>query len=359
VQLAHACHRWGFETVIPVSWGDELLAGEVISRCASRENRPAIHCSCPRVAERLGQHAAKLEQTIMWLATPAVATALYLRAHAGSEPIHITYAGACPGADDASIDQRVTPTELLLAISARGIDIAAQPTVFEDIIPPDRRRHFSSAAGLPDAQRLWEEAAFRLAQPSDIDLSIGIAQLLLGEERLLVDLAPAVGCVCRAGSSHDTDSLRAPTPVVSLGVVDVNRAPPAMLASRTQDGPSAPEAEVIVPEAPSPSGWSRRQSPAKPVFRRHVAWRRQTPRPGAMLARTSASYVAISERRPVLERREVRIAIATAIAVAILALGVWLGRTYALERSVLTGAAVAPSDSPGLLSPHRSPWSRS
>ena len=345
--------------MIPASWGDELVAGDVISRCASRENRPAIHCFCPRVAERLGPHAARLEQTIMWLTNPAVATALYIRAHAASDPIHITYAGACPGADDASIDQRVTPTELLMAISARGIDIAAQPMVFEDIIPPDRRRHFSSAAGLPDAQRLWESAAFRLAQPSDIDLSIGIAQLLLGDERLLVDLAPAVGCVCRAGSSSDGDSLKAPTPVVSHGVVDVGRAPPAMLASRKKDDDHTPSnAEAIVPEATGPSGWSRRQSPAKPMFRRQVAWRRQTPRPGAILARTSASYVAMTERRPVLERREVRIAIATAIAVAILALGVWLGRTYALERSVLTGAAVAPSDSPGLLSPHRLPASR-
>ena len=346
--------------MIPASWGDELVAGEVISRCASRENRPAIHCFCPRVAERLGPHAARLEQTIMWLTNPAVATALYIRAHAASDPIHITYAGACPGADDASIDQRVTPTELLMAISARGIDIAAQPMVFEDIIPPDRRRHFSSAAGLPDAQRLWESAAFRLAQPSDIDLSIGIAQLLLGDERLLVDLAPAVGCVCRAGSSSDGDSLKAPTPVVSHGVVDVGRAPPAMLASRKKDDDHTPSnAEATVPEATGPSGWSRRQSPAKPMFRRQVAWRRQTPRPGAILARTSASYVAVPERQPMLERREVRIVIATAIAAAILALGVWLGRTYGTQPNVLTGAVVAPSDSPGLLSPHRLPASRS
>lgn len=295
----------------------------------------------------------------MWLATPAVATALYVRAHAGSEPVHITYAGACPGADDASIDQRVTATELLMAISARGIDITAQPTVFEDIIPPDRRRHFSSAAGLPDAQRLWEAAAFRLAQPSDIDLSIGIAQLLLGEERLLVDLAPAVGCVCRAGSPTDNDSLKAPTPVVIHGMVDVRRAAPAMLETRTMSSaPRSVEADAIPAESGSPSGWSRRQSPARPIFRRQVAWRRQTPRPGAILARTSASYVAVPERPPVLERREVRIAIATAIAAAILALGVWLGRTYGTQRNVLTGATTAPSDSPALLSPFRLPASR-
>lgn len=296
----------------------------------------------------------------MWLTTPAVATAMYIRAHAASDPLHITYAGACPGAEDPSIDQRVTPTELLMAISARGIDIAAQPMVFEDIIPPDRRRHFSAAAGLPDAQRLWESAAFRLAQPSDVDLSIGIAQLLLAEERLLVDLAPAAGCACRAGSSSEGDSLRAPAPVVTHGVVDVSRAPPAMLASRKKDDDASPsKTPAIVPEATGLPGWSRRQSPAKPVLRRHVAWRRQTPRPGAILARTSASYVAVPERRPMLERRDVRIAIATAIAAAILALGVWLGRTYGTQRNMLTGAVMGPSDSPGLLVPHRLPASRS
>src|SRR5690242_4097009 len=105
VQLVHACHRWGFSTVVPSSWGDELLAGEVIKRCSTRENRPAIQCSCPRVAERLGANAAKLDDFVFWLATPPVAAAQYIRAHAAAGEVHITYAGACPGAIDASIDE--------------------------------------------------------------------------------------------------------------------------------------------------------------------------------------------------------------------------------------------------------------
>jgi hypothetical protein len=357
VQLAHACHRWGFASVIPASWGEELLASETIRRCALRENRPAIHCACPRVAERLGAHAARLDDTIIWLATPPVATARYVRAHAGPEAVHITYAGGCPGAADASIDQRVTPTELMMAIGARGIDVAAQPTVFEDISPPDRRRHFSAPAGLPDPQHLWGAAAFRVAQPSDVDLSIGIAQLLLTEERLLIDLGALVGCSCRAGSLADDSvaTLRSPTPVVRDGVVDVTRAAPAVREAQGDERrvslSEAPEAVAV--HLPRQGAWPRRHSPSKPIFRRQVAWKRQTPRPGAIVARSSASWLALPDRLPILQRPVVRAAIVTAIALATLMLGMLIGMRYASADDVVTGAARI--DSPALSSRSRSP----
>jgi hypothetical protein len=359
VQLVHACHRWGFSSVVPASWGDELLAGEVIRRCASRENRPAIQCSCPRVAERLGAHAAKLDDSIFWLATPPVAAAQYIRAHSSGADIHITYAGACPGAMDSSIDQRITPVELLLAISSRGIEVAAQPTVFENIIPPDRRRYFSAAAGSPDPQRLWETAAFRVAQPADIDLSIGVAQLLLGDDRVLIDMAPSVGCICRTTPTMDHDpglALRSPTPVVHDGVVDVVRSAPALTAPENRTARRADFATEGVDEAVEatrPASPPRRPSQGKAVFRRQIAWRRQTPRPGIIVARTSAVMVAVPESRPLLQRTEVRMAIATAVAVATQILGFWLGRRTPPGAGLVTGAAAI--DSPRLLSRSRLP----
>jgi hypothetical protein len=331
VQLVHACHRWGFTTVVPASWGDELVAGEVIRRCSARENRPAIQCSCPRVAERLGTHASKLDDSIFWLATPPVAAAQYIRAHSNGAEVHITYAGSCPGAMDSSIDQRMTPTELLMAISSRGIDVGAQPTVFENIIPPDRRRHLSGAAGTPDAQRLWESAAFRVAHPSDIDLSIGVAQLLLGDERVLIDIAPQVGCVCRTIPSPDTDPssmLRSPTPVVRENVVDVGRAAPVIRESNVGMSGKPPAVEKPAREEPSEPPRqtisSRRQSPGKPVFRRQTVWKRQTPRPGIVVARTSAVIMTVPEPTPVLKRPVVQAAIVGAIAVAGMMLGMWI-----------------------------------
>lgn len=360
VQLVHACHRWGFSTVVPASWGDELLAGEVIRRCSSRENRPAIQCSCPRVAERLGAHASKLDDAIFWLSTPPVAAAQYVRAHSGTSEVHITYAGACPGAIDTSIDQRITPTELLLSISARGIDVAAQPTVFENIIPPDRRRHFSAAAGSPDPQRLWEAAAFRVAQPTDIDLSIGVAQLLLSDDRVLIDIAPSVGCICRTTATFDSDPtvvLRSPSPIVREGIVNVTRSAPAIREPESRNarrGDFTPVADEETPEiSRSPAAGAKRPSPTKIVFRRQSAWRRQTPSPGVIVARTSAVLAALPERLPMLHRVGVRAAIATAVAVAMLTLGIWLGRKWAPTAVLPTGAA--PIESSGRLSRSRSP----
>ena len=336
VQLVHACHRWGFSSVVPSSWGDELLAGEVIKRCTARENRPAIQCSCPRIADRLGAHAAKIDDSVFWLATPPVAAAQYIRAHAKSADVHITYAGACPGAIDSSIDDRMSPTELLMAISTRGIDIAAQPMVFENIIPPDRRRHFSTAAGMPEPQRLWEAAAFRISQPSDIDLSIGVAQLLLSDERILIDMTAQVGCVCRADlvTIDSTATLRAPSPVVREGIIEVSRSAPVahehLRESRRPlvDTPPAEEpTEVVVPEVhAAENAVVRRNSPARPGIRRQSAWRRQTPRPSVAVARTSAVMIAVPESPAFLKRTDVRVAIATAVAVASLMLGIWIGR---------------------------------
>jgi hypothetical protein len=328
VQLVHACHRWGFSTVVPSSWGDELVAAEVIRRCASRDNRPAIQCSCPRVAERLEGNAGKIDDSVFWLVTPPVAAAQYIRAHA-SGSVHVTYAGGCPGAIDASIDQRISPTELLMAISSRGIDISVQPTVFENIIPPDRRRHFSGAAGMPDVQRLWEAAAFRIAQPADIDLSIGVAQLLLGEDRVLVDMTAQVGCLCRTDPvlGDPTAALRSPSPVVRDGVIDVSRSAP-VAHERTPESKrplvdAAPTTPVDV--ISFPASILRRNSPARPGIRRQSAWRRQSPRPSVAVARASEVMVAVPVRT-FLRRRDVRAAIATALAVASLMLGIWIGR---------------------------------
>ena len=342
VQLVHACHRWGFSTVVPASWGDELLAAEVIRRCAARENRPAIQCSCPRVAERLGANAARLDDSIFWLATPPVAAAQYIRAHTTSGDVHITYAGSCPGANDASVDQRMSPTELLLAISSRGIDLAAQPTVFEDIIPPDRRRHFSAAAEVPDVQRLWEASAFRIAQPSDIDLSIGVAQLLLSDDRVLIDMAPLVGCVCRVDlvAGDPASMLRSPSPIVREGIVEVGRSAPATpeKIADPRHEPLADSRAFQGQETLANASPAKRNSPPRPLLRRQSAWRRQSPRPGVIVARPSAMSVTVAEPITFFRRRDVQFAMAAAIALGALMLGLWIGGKRATSADVIGSA---------------------
>ncbi|HEY6219271.1 MAG TPA: [Fe-Fe] hydrogenase large subunit C-terminal domain-containing protein, partial [Gemmatimonadaceae bacterium] len=118
VQLIHGCRAWGFSGVVPSSWGDELIAHEIIRRCAARPGRPTLQCSCPKVAQRIAEHAATLEDCVLWLVPPAVATARYVKALDPSRDVHVTYAGACP-ANDPSIDERISPFELIAGLAAR------------------------------------------------------------------------------------------------------------------------------------------------------------------------------------------------------------------------------------------------
>jgi hypothetical protein len=370
VQLAHACRHWGFSTVAPSSWGDELVAAEVIRQCAWRQNRPAIQCSCPRVADTLGKHAELLEEFVLWLDTPPVATAKYIRAHAGGRAVHITYAGGCPGAVDSSIDQRITPSELLQAISTRGIDLASQPTVFEDVVPPDRRRHFSAPAGTPDFHQLWEASAFRIERLGSVDPTIGVAHLLLSEQRILVDMAPTAGCVCR-GRTDGVDAVtRSPTPVVRHGVIDVLHSRPSsskhhmeahaqgqpllaglpggnsratvqhdfdggvesvsLATDRVATAEAACSPSVVDDPDPAPptvAPTSRRHSPSRPGPRRQSAWRLSVPTSVAVAVRkTGDGDVMLLERAPLLARPEVRFAIGTAFLVTAMMFGMWMGR---------------------------------
>ncbi len=331
VQLVHACRLWGFSAVVPSSWGDELIASHVIQRCASRVNGPVIQCSCPRVSERLARHAAVLDDAIFWLVSPPVAVAKYLRGIESDREIQVTYAGGCPGASDPSIDESITPDELLAAIRGKGIDVAAQPTVFDDVIPADRRRHASSAGGLPDQHRLWDAASFRVSQPTGGDLVVSVAQLLLAEERLLIDLSPMVGCVCRTTDerlSHDAMSLqRSPSPVVTAGQVDLSRPAPPMPISALAELPPVGQLAPRRPRVDEPSALHQgRLSQGRPAYRRQSTWRRQSPRPGVVVARTSAVLMAVNDNLPFVRQPRVRLLVAALLVAAALIVAFWIGR---------------------------------
>jgi hypothetical protein len=346
VQLVHACRAWGFSAVVPASWGDELIAGDVIQRCAGRVNKPVIQCSCPRVSDRLSAHAATLDDAILWLIPPPVAVAKYLRAIEPGRDIHVTYAGGCPGATDASIDEAISPFELLAAISARGIDLASQPTVFDDLIPADRRRHYSSPGGLPEPHCLWDAANFRVAQPATADLAVHVAQLLLRDERVLIDLSPTLGCVCRTAEDRSADATslqRSTSPVVTVGKVDVTRAAPSPppQAAEPYQAPR-PDVKNVAPEAPQVS--SARPSQTRPSYRRQSTWRRQSPRPGVVVARTSAVLLAVNDTVPFMRRPTAQLVMTAVLLTAALMIAFWVGRrTSPTATSVGAGNANRPT----------------
>src|SRR5262245_26547973 len=70
IQLAHACRASGFDVAIPASWGDELIAAEVLRQLPSRDEEPAVLCSCPHVASRLLAAGSDLAPFLISLVAP-------------------------------------------------------------------------------------------------------------------------------------------------------------------------------------------------------------------------------------------------------------------------------------------------
>ena len=237
VQLAHACLAAGFRAAIPASWGDELVAAATLGVIESRSVRPVIHCACPHVARRMLAVGTELAANLVSLVAPPVAAAKYLRSHA-TEGIRVTYVGRCPAASDDSIDARLTPEELLAQLAERGIDLLDQPEVFESVIPPDRRRHYSLPGGLPAPEQLWNRTGLRVETLSGDDFTTDVAERVLSRADVLIDAALATGCVC-SGAIRGAPAADARTIVASL---EPPRSPTAVIEER-----GTPPMEVPIP----------------------------------------------------------------------------------------------------------------
>ena len=197
VQLAHACHRLGYASAFPATWGDELLAGACLRELEARGADPAILCTCPNVRERLLRSGDDLAPWMISLVPPPVAVARYLRAAYGANNLHITYAGACPGARDASIDAQLAPSELLALCREHGVSPAGQPQFFEGVIPPDRRRSLSMPGGAPSDSALRDAGGGHyLTELAADDALADLADRMIARSPVLVDIAPHVGCAC-------------------------------------------------------------------------------------------------------------------------------------------------------------------
>jgi hypothetical protein len=276
VQLAHACLAAGYQSAVPVSWGEELIAHAYLEQLALRPPGPAICGSCPRVVERLQRTGTDLGRFLVRLASPPVATARYLRSLAGATRLHVTYVGGCAGADDPAVDAQLTPAEFLASLARRGIVPVEQPTVFDGVLPPDRRRHFSLPGGVPAPDALWESGgARRLVEIVGEDATTELAEHLLAGESVLLDLAPGLGCACSGAASGiaprnarmvvaSLEPPRAPSPVVDVQLATPlcvpAPAPPDAGAGGTCVSP-APPAAAAAPAALWPAPAPR---PARP-----------------------------------------------------------------------------------------------
>ena len=213
-QLANACFAGGFAEVFPATWGDELIAAGCLEQLETRTG-PAIFCACPLVAEQL-RGAAELRRFIIPLISPPVAVARYLRSLFPDDALRITYVGDCPGADDASIDVRLSPHELLSTLAKRGILPATQRPDLGAHVAHDRRRFYSIPGGVPSPQ--WLGAQWPKRTLVDVHASDALASLAnqtLSRGNSLIDFAPHLGCAC-AGAVGGTSTQDARKSVVAL-----------------------------------------------------------------------------------------------------------------------------------------------
>lgn len=252
VQVAHAVAACGYELVIPASWGDEILAEHIVREVMVPLRAPRVLCSCPRARQRLLARGSDLTPHLVNLVAPPVAVARYVRVLAGDQPVRITFLGACEGARDPAIQAQFTPDEFLRQLEERGIPLADQPSEFRDVIPPDRRRYWSSPGGapVPDVARaLGAHLALRAVHTADVVAAV--AETLLSHEPVLLDVAPALGCAC-AGAGREADPSsraavealeppRALAPVIdSMASLDL-RPCPGTLEPSPPPAPSGPE----------------------------------------------------------------------------------------------------------------------
>lgn len=243
VQLAHACQALGYHAVVPSSWGDELLAGACLDILATREPGASVFCACPRVAHRLLAAGGDLAPALISLVSPPVAVARYLRALYAPARVRITFVGGCPGAGEEALDARLSAQELFDTLIDRAIVLSEQPTTFDAVLPPDRRRHLSLPGGVPTPEALAREASCGLREARGDDLAYELAQQILEGGARLLDVGPALGCACAgvvpglSGDDPRDEIARLEPPRSASPVVD-HRVLPALelalpLAART------------------------------------------------------------------------------------------------------------------------------
>ncbi|HET9274767.1 MAG TPA: diguanylate cyclase [Gemmatimonadales bacterium] len=154
-QVVNACYAAGFRLVSRGVIGDELVAAEYLRIWRGEGAQgTVIRSSDPVVVEKIRREYPDLVPFLAPVAIPPVAEARYLRGLHGPG-MRIVYAGlhAAPGTPE--IDAWITFADLEELLRLRGVTAAAQPTVFTRLTP-ERRRHLSTAGGMPIA--LLEES---------------------------------------------------------------------------------------------------------------------------------------------------------------------------------------------------------
>jgi hypothetical protein len=177
---------------------------------------------------------------LLHFVAPPVATAQYLRAAYAPVRPYITYAGGCPAASEDIIDASLTVEALMATLAERGVSTSDQPTEYDSVIPPDRRRYFSDPGGVPSRHALRQlTAQIELVELHGDEIVVELAQQLLSESRAVIDVSVPMGCCCSGAVGNVSPSAararvreqeppRALSPVVDHSIpLALDRVPPA------------------------------------------------------------------------------------------------------------------------------------
>jgi diguanylate cyclase (GGDEF)-like protein len=195
-QVVNASYAAGFPVVQRGVVGDELVAEEYLRLWEDTGWGTLIRSTCPVIVSLVRERYPELVPYLAPVTTPVAAEAKYLRTLYGAD-LPIVYAGVCLTDGHGIVDAAITFHELALLFERRGVELGAQAKYFTRI-PEERRRHTSTAGGLPLELLMEERQSSRrfrkvrgLAGLDSIAHAVGRDRIDLG----FVDILPCEGCL--------------------------------------------------------------------------------------------------------------------------------------------------------------------
>jgi diguanylate cyclase (GGDEF)-like protein len=270
-QVVNACYAAGFRTVHRGVLGDELVAREYLSLLAEGDYGTLVRSTCPVIVETVRAQYPELIPYLAPVATPTAAEARYLkRLYGPATPV--VYAGVCITEGGPDVDAAITFDDLAALFARRGVSVDRQEPYFSRV-PEERRRHWSTAGGLPLELLLEETHAsqrFRklrgLAALEAVARAVAVDRIDLG----FVDILPCEGCLDhpllgpreelfrRRAIVGATEPARARDPVVDQGVARQVRVGEVFPIHRNGQRPPVERVEGILEEiglAPNGKPW--------------------------------------------------------------------------------------------------------
>src|SRR5438309_1718415 len=270
-QVVNACYAAGFRTVHRGVLGDELVAREYLDLWNEDGWGTMIRSTCPVIVQTVRAQYPELIPYLAPVATPIAAEARYLKSMYGAGT-QVVYAGVCITEGGRDVDAAITLDDLTALLEQRQVRIDQQEPYFSRL-PEERRRHWSTAGGLPlELLREESHASRRFRKVRGLGALEGIARAVAVDriELGFVDILPCEGCLDHPllGPREElfrrreivgaTEPTRSRLPVVDEELAGAVQVGAAFQVHATGQRPSSEQAETILGQiglAPNGRPW--------------------------------------------------------------------------------------------------------